>query len=268
MDRTAAKFWVGQTTSQQSGPHFDYDRARIEPYLAASAKTIGEIAGLVDGMPDPDREKFHLTQLAQEAMSSFGIEGVPLDAADIEASIIASLKHRDRGVIARRSDAVAELMTAARSTPGPLTAEVLFEWHRLLFFGIEIEDLGRGRSFELEIVRSATAGSKDVLHKAPPPECLNQEMSVFLLWLEQEHGISAPIKAAVAHLWFESIHPFFYGNGRIGRALIEYVFAHANALPFSFSRQVERDKKAYYAALQAGRKEGRGVIDATAFIVW
>ncbi|WP_371810456.1 Fic family protein, partial [Ruegeria sp. HKCCD8929] len=249
-------------------PHFDYDRARIEPYLAASAQMIGEIAGLVDGMPDPDREKFHLTQLAQEAMSSFGIEGVPLDAADIEASIIASLKHRDRGAIARRSDAVAELMTAARSTPGPLTADVLFEWHRLLFFGIEIEDLGRWRNFELEIVRSATAGTKDVLYKAPPPECLNQEMSVFLSWLKQEQGLSAPIKAALAHLWFESIHPFSDGNGRIGRALIEYVFAQSNALPFSFSRQVERDKKAYYAALQAGRKEGRGVIDATAFIVW
>jgi Fic family protein len=74
--------------------------------------------------------------------------------------------------------------------------------------------------------------------------------------------------AAIAHLWFESIHPFSDGNGRIGRAIIEQVFAKAKALPFSFSRQVEREKKAYYAALQAGRREGDGVIDATAFIVW
>ncbi|MEX0350792.1 MAG: Fic family protein [Paracoccaceae bacterium] len=249
-------------------PHFRYDPAQVEPHLARAAQQIGEISGLVVGLPDQDRAEFHLTQAAQEAIASFGIEGVSLDAAEIEASIVASLKHRDRGAIARRSDAVAELMAAARSAPAPLNAETLFDWHRLLFFGIEVEDLGRWRSFELEIVRSAMAGATDVLYKAPPPGRLDHEMVQFLKWLNTETTLSAPVKAALAHLWFESIHPFSDGNGRIGRALIDYVFAQGNALPFSFSRQVERDKKAYYAALQDGRKAGKGGIDATAFVVW
>lgn len=252
----------------QHWPNFGYDHERVEPFLASSSQLIGEITGLVDGLPDSDREEFHLAQIAQEVMSSFGIEGVPLDASDIEASIVASLKHRNQHAITRRSDAVAALMSAARSTPGPLTADTLFEWHRLLFFGIEVEDVGQWRRFDLEIVRSAVAGSNDVLYKAPPPDRLGQDMSVFLKWLAQDQGVSPPIKAALAHLWFESIHPFSDGNGRIGRALIEFVFAQSGALSFSLSRQIERDKKAYYHALQAGRQQGRGVIDATEFVIW
>ncbi|RBW62515.1 Fic family protein [Ruegeria sp. A3M17] len=249
-------------------PIFSYDHERVEPYLATSSQIVGEMTGLIDGLPNDDRAEFHLSQIAQEVMSSFGIEGVPLDATEIQASIVASLRHRDRHAIARRSDAVAELMAAARSTAAPLSADILFDWHRLLFFGIEVEDLGRWRRFDLEIVRSAVAGTNDVLYKAPPPERLDQEMTVFLTWLAQNQGTPVPIKAALAHLWFESIHPFSDGNGRIGRALIEFVFAQRRALSFSFSRQVERDKKAYYHALQAGRKEGRGAIDATEFVIW
>ena len=77
------------------------------------------------------------------------------------------------------------------------------------------------------------------------------------------------IVAAIAHLWFESVHPFSGGNSRVGRAVIEYLFASGSkALPFSLSRQIEKDKKAYYAALQDGRKVGKGAIDVTAFVVW
>jgi Fic family protein len=210
-----------------------------------------------------------LAQIIQEALASFGIEGVALDPAEIEASVIASLKHRDRAALSRRSDAIVELMVAARQAEDPLTRETLWEWHRLLFFGIEVEDLGRWRPFEIDIVRSVAAGSNDILYKAPPPDRVDAEMSAFIDWLNAKPEMPVPVVAAIAHLWFESIHPFSDGNGRVGRAVIEYVFAsRSRALPFSLSRQIEKDKKAYYAALQDGRKAGRGAIDATAFVVW
>ncbi len=250
-------------------PEFDYDRKAAEPHLAAAVEAMGEVSGLQAGLDRSDLEELHLTQIIQEALASFGIEGVALDPSEVEASVIASLKHKDRTALGRRSDAIVELMVAARQAEGPLTKGILWEWHRLLFFGIEVEDLGRWRQFEIDIVRSAAAGSNDILYKAPPPDRVDAEMVAFIDWLNDKPELPAPIVAAIAHLWFESIHPFSDGNGRVGRVLVEYVFAsRSRALPFSLSRQIEKDKKAYYAALQDGRKMGRGAIDVTAFVVW
>lgn len=249
-------------------PRFGYDHAAIEGPLTAVMGALGEVTGLQAGLDPEEVEALRLSQIVQEAMSSFGIEGVPLNAAEIEASVIASIRHRDRAVISRRSDAIVQVMLAARGATGPLTAGMLCDWHQLLFYGLEVEDPGRWRRFDIEIVRSATAGRPEVLYKAPPPERLEAEMAALLTWLEDPPPMPPPVLAAIAHLWFESIHPFSDGNGRIGRAVIEHVFARTRPLPFSFSRQVEKDKKAYYAALQAGRREGQGHIDATPFLLW
>lgn len=249
-------------------PQFTYDTAATLPLLASAVESLGEISGMQAGLSTDDRAALRLHQIVQEVVSSFGIEGVALDAAQIEASVVASLKARDMQTPARRSDALAALMLAARAGKTPLTADMLRDWHQLLFTGIEVEDRGHWRRHDIEIVRSATAGQGEVLFRAPPPDLLDTEMTRFLAWLNAGPDMPLAIRAAIAHLWFETIHPFSDGNGRIGRAIIEHVFATGRALPFSLSRQIEREKKAYYAALQAGRKAGQGSVDATAFVLW
>ncbi len=249
-------------------PNFSYNAAAIEPALAAAMRAIGEVAGLKAGLGSDDLEEFNRRQLVQEALSSFEIEGVTLNAAEIEASVIASLKHRERAALDRRSDAIVALMLAARAAASALDAKTLCEWHRLLFHGIEVEDLGQWRRFDIEIVRSAVAGSHDVIYKGLPPERVDAEIDRFISWLNSETTLALPVRAAIAHLWFESIHPFSDGNGRIGRAIFEHIFATAQPLPFSLSRQIERDKRGYYTALQEGRKETQGQIEATPFVIW
>ncbi|MEI4473777.1 Fic family protein [Frigidibacter sp. MR17.24] len=257
--------WIWQSPAW---PEFTCDAARLAAPLARATEAIGEIGGLQQGLDPAEREEMLLREIVSEARASFGIEGVTLDAAEIEASVVASLRHRDRAGFARRSDAIAALMLEARGHGAPLDAAVLGRWHRLLFHGIEVEDPGRWRQAGIEIVRSAAAGRQEVLFVAPPPERLEPEMARFLDWLAAETPEPLPVRAAIAHLWFETIHPFSDGNGRIGRAIVEHVFARGRALPFSLSRQIEREKRVYYEALQAGRHEAGGRIDATPFVEW
>ena len=248
-------------------PRFDYDRVAAEPLLLAFSEQLGEVRGLHAGLSAAEREEIFLRELTREAVHSFGIEGVKLDPAEVETSVVASLAHRNLDTASRRSDDVASMMLEASSGDVKLDTDRLHHWHRLLFNRAEIEEMGQWRSFEMVIVKSATAGKEEVLYTAVPPENVAQEMAVFLAWVGQD-GLPVPIKAALAHLWFESIHPYSDGNGRIGRAIVENIFAQTNALPFSLSRQIEADKKAYYAALQAGRSQGDGHINASAFVQW
>lgn len=257
--------WIWQSAHW---PNFTYDAAAVAPALAEAMAAMGEVSGLEQGLSPAEAEELRLRRIVGEALASFGIEGVALDPGEIEASVIASLRHRDGAALARRSDAIASVMIEARAATAPMSAETLQAWHRLLFFGIEIEDPGRWRRSGIEIVRSAAAGRQDVLFIAPPPERLPAEMERLLGWLGTETRLPVAIRAALAHLWFETIHPFSDGNGRIGRALIEHVFARERVLPFSLSRRIEVEKRQYYQALQDGRREGPAGIDATPFVAW
>ncbi|WP_138470134.1 Fic family protein [Poseidonocella sp. HB161398] len=255
-----------QIWNSPAWPNFRHDPALTEAPLARVMARLGTIAGLHAGLAPAEREEIFLRAVTGEALASFAIEGAPLAAAEIEASVVASLAHR-QAVPQRRTDAIAELMLEARAGQGPLTAAMLQHWHRLLFHGVEAEERGQWRSFAMEIVRRPTGRPEDVLYNAPPPERMEAEMDRFLAWLAAD-ARPLPLRAALAHLWFESIHPFADGNGRIGRAIIEHVFATEAALPFSLSRQIEADKRGYYAALQAGRRTAGDAIDATPFVLW
>ena len=249
-------------------PNFTYDPAQTEGLLAVFSESLGEVKGLHAGLTDQERDEIILRSFTAEAVSSFAIEGVSLDPTAVQQSIVQSLSRRALATASRRSDDVVEMMQDARDASRPLDAARLCNWHRLLFQKAEVEDLGRWRQFEMVISKSNVAGKEEVLYSPVPAAEVAQEMADFLDWLNTPASIPNPIRAAIAHIWFESIHPFSDGNGRIGRALIEYVFASGTMLPSSLSQQIQREKQAYYDALQAGREEGRGVINATPFVVW
>lgn len=247
-------------------PNFRHDAAATEGPLADFSARLGSIKGLQLALTAEERRETFLRAVTSEAVASFAIEGAALRSEDIEASVVASLAHRSAEP-RRRSDAIATLMLDAREGKGALSEDRLFHWHQLLFHGVDLEDKGRWRSFPIVIVRSASVGKDEIRYSAPPHDRVGDMMQEFLTSLKSDSR-PLPVRAALAHLWFESIHPFSDGNGRIGRALVEHIFAKDAALPFSLSRQIEADKQGYYHALQAGRQVAGDHIDATPFVLW
>ena len=248
-------------------PRFTHDPTRTESALAAFTLRAGTWAGLQEAVSPDEQRKAFVQALTREAVASHALDGVFLSEVTIKASVVASLAH-GTAPPQNHSDAVANMMLDARAGQGALTEDRLHHWHGLLFHDVEVDEKARWRSFEMVIVKSARAGREEVYYTAPPPGQVTANMADFLGWLNAPSDLPTPLRAALAHLWFESIHPYSAGNGRVGRAIVEHVFARDFDMPFSLSRQIEADKRGYYAALQAGRQEGQGGIDGTDFVLW
>jgi Fic family protein len=110
---------------------------------------------------------------------------------------------------------------------------------------------------------------REVVHfEGPAADRVDAEMRVFLEWLNHDKGVDLVLKAAIAHLWFVTIHPFEDGNGRIGRAIVDYLLARSektNQRFYSLSSQIQKERKQYYAVLEKTQKGG---LDITAWIEW
>ena len=90
-------------------------------------------------------------------------------------------------------------------------------------------------------VVSGPIGKEHVHFEAPKAERLDAEMSAFLDWFERQHRIDPVLKAALAHLWFVTIHPFEDGNGRIARAIADMALARSEQQPATLLQHVGAD---------------------------
>jgi len=140
-----------------------------------------------------------------------------------------------------------------------LTTEKLYAWHHMLLQGRDDITVGAWRTHEdpMQIV-SGAVDRRRVHYEAPPSHRVPREMERFIAWYNEtapggKNEIKrSPVRAAIAHLYFESIHPFEDGNGRIGRALAEIALSQGLGQPvlLSLSKAIESDKNAYYLALE------------------
>lgn len=166
----------------------------------------------------------------------------------------------------KRAKGIVELMFDVRNTfKQPLTETKLFDWHLMLFSDSSNPNLRiacwRTDEEPMQVV-SGHHGKWKVHYEAPPSRDIPNEMKRFIRWFNatapgKSKAIKfAPVRAAIAHLYFESIHPFEDGNGRIGRAIAEKALSQGFGYPaiLSLSHAIEADKKAYYAELNAASK--------------
>jgi Fic family protein len=165
------------------------------------------------------------------------------------------------------------MLDATQNYESPLDAERIFSWHAALFptgrSGMTKIVVGawRNDSEEPMQVVSGPIGRQRVHYQAPAADRLTQEMDQFLRWFEH-FEIDPVLKAAVSHLWFETIHPLDDGNGRIGRAIMDMALARADKSSqrfYSMSAQIHKDRKVYYEQLE---RTQRGSMEITDWVVW
>ena len=243
---------------QSDWPNFTYELAGLEGELIAFADKAGQITGTLRGLSATDQTEAMVEGMLAEAMKTSEIEGEVLRREDVMSSIRNLLGLNDplQRVRDRASEGAAELMIAVRdSWEEPLTEAMLFSWHKVLLKGSHGIALGRWRTHQepMQVV-SNPYGKAKVHFEAPPSDRVPREMERFVNWfnLSQTKIKHAPVRSAIAHLYFESIHPFEDGNGRIGRALSEKAIFQSLGRPaiLSMSHVIERNKKKYYDALE------------------
>jgi Fic family protein len=249
--------------------------------LAQARVAQGRMLGLASSLGMVDLAELQLSGWAEEAVATAQIEGEVLQINSVRASAARRLGLTESSTTARdaRSEATLDVLQAAVTQWNrPLTESDLFAWHAALFptgrSGLTPIAVGTWRTHEepMQIV-TARLGKPDVVHyQAPPSADVAAHMQLLLEWFNVvsiRHGIDGLLRAAVVHLWFEAVHPFEDGNGRIGRALAELALAQdmrSDKRLFSLSAQLAQQRASYYAQLQAAT--GQAALGITQWMLW
>ena len=192
-----------------------------------------------------------------EAQKTSEIEGELIAIEDIRSSLKKQLgiPFDDKSSADKRAERIVSLLVDARKTfQDKLIADNLYAWHRNLMQDLDPNLIGcyRTLSEPMQIV-SGPIGREKVFFEAPPSDRIPFEMSRFIEWFNNSSNLPGPVRAAIGHLYFESIHPFIDGNGRIGRALVEKILSQDLGQPvlFSLSNTLMENRKQYYNELHA-----------------
>jgi Fic family protein len=258
-------------------PKFQWDQERIAEKLTAIRHRQGRLIGRMEGLGFTLRAEAVLQSLTEEVLKTSEIEGEKLDRSQVRSSIARRLGMDVRGLIRsdRNVEGIVEMMLdATQKFKSGLTADRLFGWHSALFptgrSGMNKIRVGKWRDDRdgLMQVVSGPVGKQKVHYQAPNADRLNQEMKEFLVWFNSKKGLDAVLKAAIAHLWFVTVHPFEDGNGRIGRAIADMALARSENSPqrfYSMSAQISIERKVYYDILESTQK---GNLDITKWLEW
>ena len=248
-------------------PQFRYQiDHEIEQNIYRFMEVAGKTSGLVQGLPENIQIDTMIDLMVIEAMKTSEIEGEYLSRKDVLSSIKKNLgiQGSSHKIKDKRAEGMAKLMVAVREAfVSELTENTLSEWHKLIFNGNNKINAGSWRAHHEPMQIVSGAIGKEIIHfEAPPSDQIPKEMSRFIDWFNStvpgnKNAINQPVvRSAIAHLYFESIHPFEDGNGRIGRAISEKALSQTMNRPllFSLSKTIESNKNQYYEALKEAQR--------------
>ena len=257
---------------QKDWPKFKWDEHKISELLIQVRHQQGRLLGMADLLGFDVKSPVVLDTMTSDVIKSSEIEGIALNADDVRSSVAWQLGIDRVGVPSsdRYIEGVVEVMfDAVHHYDEPLTQERLFRWHSALFPNpsrLAHITVGGWRKGDMQVV-SGQYGKEKVHYEAPPSKDVPRMMDEMLLWINTA-DLDPVLKAAIAHLWFVSIHPFSDGNGRLARTITDMLLAKSDATPYRFysmSTQIALARKEYYDILEQTQKAS---LDITAWLFW
>lgn len=258
-------------------PNLTWDTQALSQALSAVRHKQGRHLGKMEALGFELRTEASVTALTNEVVKSSAIEGEKLDTDEVRSSIARKLGLDVTGLPkpGREVEGVVEMvLDATQDFEQPLTAERLHGWHAALFptgrsgmHKITVAAWRTGEHGPMQVV-SGPPGKERIHFQAPDAERLDDEMERFLDWFNRSSDIDPVLKAAVAHLWFVTIHPFDDGNGRLARAIADMALSRADGSKerfYSMSAAIETERKEYYIRLESAQ---RGSLDITSWVAW
>jgi Fic family protein len=258
-------------------PIFLWSNEQLIHILGEVRHLQGKIVGRMESLGFALKSEATLETLTLEIVKSTEIEGEILNPEQVRSSVARRLGMETAGLIpsSRDVDGVVDMMVdAIENYSQPLSKERLFDWHYALFptgrsgmYKIIVGEWRDDTKGPMQVV-SGPMGRERVHFQTPPASEIESEMTKFIHWVNNENTIDPILKAAIAHLWFVTIHPFDDGNGRIGRAIAEMLLSRADDLKqryYSMSSQIRIERKEYYRQLEFSQK---GTLDITDWLVW
>jgi Fic family protein len=267
------KPWIWQ---RPEWPEFYWDSARLALPLANARRSQGELIGMAR-LLDPDSDlRAQLEVLTSDGVATSAIEGERLDPNAVRSSLARRLGLPSVGLPAppRSVEGLVDvLIDATKRLDKPLTVKMLGDWQASLFptgrSGLTKIRVGQLRGTAPMQIVSGPIGKPRVYYEAPPRSRLERELKRFVQWFNAPPAdLDGLLRAGVAHAWFELIHPFEDGNGRVGRALLDRALAQdedRSVRLYSLSARFMAVRNEYYDALQA---LSRGTLDATDLLRW
>ena len=254
---------------------FQWSSEKLLPFLGKARQAQGKILIRVGALGVPLTNQAQVEILTEEAMQTSAIEGEYLSRDSVRSSVARHLGLSQAGLpkVDRHVDGLVEiLLDATRNYDKPLTVKRVQSWHAALFptghSGLNKILVGRWRKQAVQVV-SGPIGKERIHYLAPPIEKLDGEMKGFLDWWAKSNGkIEGFLRAAIAHFWFVTVHPFEDGNGRIARVLTDMALAQDEKLQmrfYSLSSQIMEERNDYYDVLE---KCSKGKSDITAWLEW
>jgi Fic family protein len=261
---------------QPDWPNFNWDRSRISAAEEQFILGAGVAIGTVKHLGEDEHNQLLVEVMSGEAVTTSAIEGEVLNRASVQSSILhqLGLASPDKRRVMPAEQGIAEMMVDLyRSFSRPLSNEMLFGWHRMVTSGRkDLADIGRYRTSQEPMqVISGPVGSQPVQFEAPPSKQVPAETKRFVSWFNRsapgsKEPLPAITRAGTAHLFFESIHPFEDGNGRIGRTIAEKAMTQSFGQPVlvSLATTILAHQKSYYVALERANRRN----DITPWLIW